>query len=309
MSTIFTFWEPQGAVVPYVGLCMKTWARVLPAEDIVVLNYTNLREYVGNVLDVEMLRRVPLMVQKDAVMVAVLHRHGGGFLDADTLAVRDIAPLLALLDGTEIVMFFLHIGFMAARPRARLLDRWLSLINDRLAALRQPATDFLEIPSDYLGNSLLYAVMDDIIRSAARKPLPIAAVDLGISLAQRLVRVDGRGSRFARLVNGVLWRRRILYFRTRYRDYLTSLERDRYAFMPERLHDRRHPRVLADLADEYRRFWFESSAGVDRALRDDQLLIALHNSWTPDWYKQLSEREVLAHPCLLSRTLRHLLGR
>jgi hypothetical protein len=36
--------------------------------------------------------------------------------------------------------------------------------------------------------------------------------------------------------------------------------------------------------------------------------VGLHNSWTPHWYSSLSEDEVLAHDCLLSRTLREALS-
>jgi hypothetical protein len=305
MSTVFTFWEPADAVVPYVGLCMKTWTRALRPDDIVVLNYANLRDHAGDALDLDRLRRAPLNVQKDAVMVAVLHRQGGLFLDADTLVVRDLAPLLAPLDRTEIVIVGQHLAFMAARPRARLLTRWLAMIQDRLAALPVPGPAVQPIPWDHLGNSLLYAVMDDVIRSDAQKPLPLAAVDRGIDLARRIVR--GRGRLLARLMDGLLWRRRLLYFRTRYREYLTSVARDRHAFMPERLQARRPSGGVADLIDEYRRYWFEASSGDAPALRDGQLLIALHHSWTPAWYRRLSEREVLAHPCRLSRTLRRLL--
>lgn len=37
-------------------------------------------------------------------------------------------------------------------------------------------------------------------------------------------------------------------------------------------------------------------------------LIMLHNSWTPSWYKQLSEKEVLEQDCTLSNILRGLLN-
>lgn len=37
-------------------------------------------------------------------------------------------------------------------------------------------------------------------------------------------------------------------------------------------------------------------------------LIMLHNSWTPSWYKQLSEKEVLEQDCTLSNILREVLS-
>ena len=129
MTTIFAFWEPRGALVPYLALCMKTWERALHAYEIVLLNYENLGRYLEDgALDLETLRRLPLSMQKDAVMVAVLHRHGGLFLDVDTLAVADIAPLLAFLERSEAISFNMHLACIGARPGARLLDLWLGHI-------------------------------------------------------------------------------------------------------------------------------------------------------------------------------------
>ncbi len=52
MTTIFTFWEPRGALVPYLALCMKTWERAFRAHDVVVLDHANLGRHLGeDVLD------------------------------------------------------------------------------------------------------------------------------------------------------------------------------------------------------------------------------------------------------------------
>jgi hypothetical protein len=98
----------------------------------------------------------------------------------------------------------------------------------------------------------------------------------------------------------------MLYFKTIYRRHLTMLDRKAHGFMPELLHYRHE---APDVIEKYRRYWFQSGASLDTALLPNQTLIGLHNSWTPEWYKQLSEAEVLEHSCLLSRTLSHLLGR
>jgi len=307
MTKIFTFWEPRGALVPYLALCMKTWERALHAYDVVVLDYQNLPQYLEDgALDLETLRRLRLSMQKDAVMVAVLHRHGGIFLDADTLAVADIAPLLAFLDHGEAVSFNMHVACIAARPGAHLLDRWLGHIRRRLAAVRQHDGGPPNVPWSYLGNDCLYAAMDDIIDAHEGTPFPLAAAERALGLGRPQIPPDGRRSLRARLLNGMLWRRRLFYFRTIHRKRLTMLERNRFAFMPERLY---RPREAGTDEVRYRRYWFESNAGVDTAVREGQMLIGLHNSYTPDWYKRLSEAEVLAHPCLLSRTLRRLLDR
>ena len=42
---------------------------------------------------ISLLKKFKLMTQKDAVMVAVLEEHGGIFMDADTIVLRDLNPI------------------------------------------------------------------------------------------------------------------------------------------------------------------------------------------------------------------------
>lgn len=56
---------------------------------------------------------------------------------------------------------------------------------------------------------------------------------------------------------------------------------------------------------KYAQFYFEQNYGLEDIQPAD--LLMLHNSWTPGWYKQLSESEVLAKSCTLSNILRELI--
>lgn len=56
---------------------------------------------------------------------------------------------------------------------------------------------------------------------------------------------------------------------------------------------------------KYLRLYFECSCHLKDIDPTDMLM--LHNSWTPQWYKELSEEEVLAHDCTLSNILKELL--
>lgn len=249
-TAVFTFWEPRERLVPYVGLCMKTWRDALSAHDIVVLDRSNLAQHLGgDPFDMAMLQRLPLSMQKDAIMIAVLHRHGGVFLDADTIAVAGIEPLLAGLAQYDLVMFGSHLAVMAARAQAPLLARWQEAIRGRLSALEQRRRPFTAIAWNYLGNDVLTG-FGDVSRA------------------------------------------------------VLSLDRVAHGFMPEHLY---FGDELPDAHQRYQRYWFQSNAGVETALRPGQTLIGLHNSWTPTWYRALNEAAVLSHPCLLSRTLKHLL--
>lgn len=56
---------------------------------------------------------------------------------------------------------------------------------------------------------------------------------------------------------------------------------------------------------KYREFYFEHTYHMTDIRRTD--LLMLHNSWTPDWYKWLTEKGVLNHNCTLSNILRETL--
>ena len=55
---------------------------------------------------------------------------------------------------------------------------------------------------------------------------------------------------------------------------------------------------------KYQMFYFQSNVGVD-SLKPTEMLM-LHNSWTPSWYKELSEEEALSRMCTMSNILREV---
>lgn len=290
---IFCFWEPKGDMPAYLGLCMKTWERNLPGYELVVLDHSNLDRYLPRgTYDTNVLRRLPLAVQKDAVMVAVLAKHGGVFMDVDNIATDDLGPILQNLDTAEVVTFRLHLAFIAARPGAQLLTRWVAVIRERLARLEDGNPG--AIPWDFTGNGPLAQVMTDMV--GASRP--------GRAL-RRLLRPGRAWPGWARRmwlrVGGpISTRSRRLVFPWLYPGDLKMLSRRRYGFLAE-------PGLWGKPAERYRRHWFAKGAGA-AASNPRQRIIALHNSWTPEWYKALSERQVLEHDCRLSQTLRQVLS-
>jgi hypothetical protein len=296
---IFYFWEPPETMPAYLKLCMKTWERSLAGYEIAAVNFANLDRYIRpGTYDLFALKKLPLGVLKDAILAAVLCEHGGVFMDVDTIATGDIAPILAKLGRAEMVLFDIHLGFAAARPGANVLRQWLPKAQRRLIVLSE--ADELAPDCDYVGNAPLAEVMEDM-----------ASASVFGRVYERLRRREERWPAIARAlwdraIEPVWARRKGLFFRTVYRKYLTMLDRKKYGFMAELAH---YGTNGVGHIDDYRRFWFEENIDVDRVFRPKQTVIGLHNSWTPDWYKALSEKEVLENNCLLSKTLRHVLGR
>jgi len=309
---IFTFWEPRGEMIPYLQLCRRTWEKNLPDYEIIVLDYSNIGAFIDEgVYDSSVLRRLSLPMQKDAIMVAVLKKYGGTFMDIDTLVLQDILPIINKLKNTEVVMFDEHLAFLSARAGSHVLTQWLEGIQQKLRRLAKEEYPAAELRWDYIGNSALTGVLEGIVdNSDAPTMIRARAMDKCVQLIRGLNRGQALWDpRFAkglnRISNALSKKRRQLLFGTVYREYLTMLDRRRYGYIAELVH---YKRKFMDHRDKYLRYWFGSNLDVNAVIQRSPMIVGLHNSWTPEWYKGLSEDEVLENNCLLSKTIEHILS-
>jgi hypothetical protein len=291
--SVFTFWEPRGEMSGYLRMCLRTWEQNLPGDSIVVLDYDSLGDHLGaDVYDMSILRRLPLSMQKDALMVAILEQHGGVFMDVDTLVLGDLSPVLRPLERSESVMFGMHCGFLAARPH-------------EFAAHGPPEGG---LPWDYLAGAALEEVLEGMVTSSdIREPMRARVLGRSAHLAARSTPTVPRRGRLGigldRVARGLSKRRLRSVVRSRLAHRLAMLDPGRGGFIPETQHfgSRR-----MTTRQKYERFWFEDDLDPDEVASRGPV-VGLHNSWTPDWYRRLPEDAVLEQDCLLSKTLRRLL--
>lgn len=310
---VFTYWEPPGAVTPYLAMCRETWDRSLGGAEVVTVDLASVERWAGpGALDLDTLARVPKAMQKDAVLVAVLHRQGGLFLDMDTLLTGDLGAMTAGLRRAGMVGFGDHLGAVAARPGTELLGRWLTRVQANLARVASGEVDPAVVRWDYLGNAPLDDTLDalrdrafprrlvrNVGRSGTARPTRSDAAARGEpwTAGGRAPGVRGIALAVGRRVDRAVSRPAMAHHRGRL---------DRRGFIAEiGATDSPVPDPIA----QYRRFWFAETPPVAVAdvLRPGVDAVALHNSWTPDWYQRLGRDQVLANPCLLSRCLAHLL--
>jgi Capsular polysaccharide synthesis protein len=312
-KTIFSFWEPQEGMTPYLELCKKTWERHLPKYNIIFLDYSNIADYIPVYsFDIEAIKQAKFMlpVQKDAIMAAVLREHGGIFMDADTIVLRDISPVVSKLKETEMIMFNTHLAFVAARPGAYILELWLMEIQRKMNDLMDRKQVEQEPSWDFLGNSILADVMDEIIsRAGYLGKFQKYFLDKGILALQagiKNIKINPLGLEpiIDKFCNSLRNKKRVILFHILFPNLLNMLDRLEYGFIPEAnfFNTRR-----ITPAEQYKKFWFENDGDIQDVFLKNQMIIGLHNSWTPQWYKDFSEKEVLENDCLLSRTLKYLL--
>ena len=128
-NTIFTFWEPRSAMPGYLRLCLETWRKHLTSWRIEVLDYERLPDFLPqDEIQAVVCRDMKLFNQADAVRCALLRRHGGVWLDLDTVVIRPDA-LDRFVDGEVSVICNDRGGvygsfFAASKPKSELMERW-----------------------------------------------------------------------------------------------------------------------------------------------------------------------------------------
>jgi hypothetical protein len=124
MEKIFTFWEPRERIPGYLTLCMRTWKKFLPDYEVVMLDYSNLDQWIGKgCYDKSLYTNFSLPKQSDAIRCAALKRWGGVWFDTDTIVTSEKIRNLLCSDA-EFTLLGTHIGFIVARKNATILRYW-----------------------------------------------------------------------------------------------------------------------------------------------------------------------------------------
>lgn len=175
---IFTFWEPYQKLPGYLNLCIKTWKKFLPEYEIKLLDYKNVKKYLGDSLFSSILRKdMPLPIQADAIRVALLKKYGGIWMDADTIILN--GDFLKELENFELAMLgeekskTQNIGFIFASYNSSIINEWFKeIINnihiyDQNMKLAQINSNFKTANKrlttwNFLGNSIIDRLLKNI---------------------------------------------------------------------------------------------------------------------------------------------------
>ena len=160
---VYTFWEPREKIPYYLQLCMETWKKFLPNAEIVLLDYKNIGEYIDIDKDIGsnlLSGRFSLVHIADAIRVALLAKHGGVWVDVDTIILNPNAEKYFLPDEKNRTVFFgtpsrggIRICFINTPPNAPCMNGWLDYIREKIETLT-PST---QITWDFLGNKFIDA--------------------------------------------------------------------------------------------------------------------------------------------------------
>ncbi len=266
-KTIWTFWEPKENLPAYLKLCMKTWQKFLPEYQVIVLDYSNLDNYLGkDFFDPILYQKFSLPKQADAIRCAVLRKYGGIWMDCDTIITSDkIRDILSI--KSSFVLIGTHVAFIKADKNSPILKQWLKNIQKNIARYKL-----------FLSKYNFWAF---ILNPKYRK---------------RYKRVYKKFKRWDYLGNMLL--DRILKHYDSNLTYFQSV--DKTKMLPELC------LTGISSKQNYQKFYFESN-DISKALNGNGGLILLHNSWTPDKYLKMNETTFYKQNNTLASVLKTIL--
>ena len=265
---IFTFWEPRSSIPGYISLCMKTWKVNLPESEIVILDYSNLRTYLDSDTYNEILfKEMSLAKQSDAIRAAVLRKHGGIWLDTDTIIIKPeffdcyCKDSNVVMIGSPKTDGALYGAFIyASKPYTAFIQKWYEELPDRIRKYKKLKNNWL---------------------------------------LRKLHRTDWKkAENWDYCINSII----DPLSKTMNLNELNVLDADALFALPERVVFNQIDTIAA-----YTKFYFSNNTDWKKVFNQSAGILLLHNSWTPEHFRKMTEKEFLKQDVALSNLLRKVL--
>lgn len=271
MKKIFYFWEPRESLPGYLKLCIDTWQKNLPDYELIRLDYKNLYDYIDET-------DVPRFAfdffskahQSDIIRMVVLNKYGGIYLDCDTIVTGPLTVIENKLSEYDMIMYGDSlrsggIGVLMANAETRVIASCEAEMREKIKSA-EPYFRRLEKLKKY---KILAPAVYWYKKYLKKKIFPwtyfVDILDTAVQSA------SGR-ELFTLDINDIC---------------------------PERI------KVTDAVSSpkKYLQFWFSSNYTITDIPVPETGLLALHNSWTPQQYRVMSEIDFLNTPTLLAQYL------
>ncbi|EJA8820402.1 hypothetical protein MUV49_001615 [Campylobacter coli] len=136
-KTIWTFWEPKDKMPGYVKLCIETWKVFFSDYRVVILDYSNLHNFLPkDFYDESLYENFSLPKQANAIRAAVLYLYGGIWLDADTIITSSKIKYF-FENPSNFSIFSSHIGVLKAKKGSIICFNWFQECQKRILNYRK----------------------------------------------------------------------------------------------------------------------------------------------------------------------------
>jgi len=266
-NKIFTFWEPKNSLPAYLKLCLRTWEKFLPEYEVIVLDYSNLFEYIEkDTFSEYFFKNFSFPKQSDAIRCAVLKLHGGIWMDIDTIITSDKINNLIKTDS-DFTTVGEHIAFVKAKKESEILGNWFNNVQKNIASHEEFYKNYNK------------SFLNKFFKSKERKFF----------------------ERWDYLGNFALGR---LYKTENTKKYF-QIDKTKEKILPELVWAEEN-NIKKKCKKIYLDFYFNNDFS-DYILKDNGGIICLHNSWTPLKYKKHKEEEFLKFNNTLSNIFKKIL--
>ena len=264
---VFTFWEPNNSVPGYLSLCMKTWKKYIPSEyKIVILDYSNLRDYLGiKLFNLILCKDMTFAMQTDAIRIAILNKYGGFWMDFDTLILN--SKFIKMFYGSDFIMFRQskpynkhYSGFIYASSNSTILKAYFKAIIYKVRLYKYRLLLYRFFHNKYFAklyeesrhwSYLSTSIIEDLAKNTSEKEFKHIEIDNAYALPD-----------------------------------LTILE--------------------GPSKERYNNFYFSSVNNMP-IIKKSKGVLLLHNSWTPEKYKMMSEDQFLRQNIFLAHLISNAL--
>lgn len=271
---IFTYWvNPPEGLFPYIQLCVQTWFKHIPGLELIVLNHENIQEWIDNDifnLNFNKFTMLSLPIQSDIASLLILKKHGGIFMDADTIVFKDIFVEINALNPEKLFVFGCANTF---------------LIQVAIMICLQSHNRFI-------------SAMADI---ALKRLNEISTVDI-LSYGTPTSKIQ-----WSYFCNEIF---EIVFKNEEVKNYLEILDRTETgnilesSFFTEAADSNERYKHYVEF------YFSSGVFSVKKAVEKIKFgAVSLHNSWTPSGYKKFSPEQVIACPMMLSELIKYSLGK
>ena len=272
LNYIFTFWEPKNKLPGYLRLGLMTWKKYLINYKIILLDYSNLPRYLdSNILSKIKCKHFSLPIQADAIRVAILQKYGGIWMDPDTIITNpSILNIIKKLKRFELAM-----------------------IGDKDNNIVHIGFIYAKKNSKIL-KKWLNGIIEHIKFSKQIIYLKKYYQNNAIINSWENVRI------WNYLGNGII-------------DPLLKKAKGRQFLLVDRIKINAFPELTFQSKKENHTYLytkcFFSQGKAQSIANSSKGLILLHNSWTPEKYKKMSEDEFIKQNIILSNLLKLILNK
>lgn len=170
---IFAFWNYPHGPPPFVKLILETWRRHTHGlcKEPILLRPSNVKTYVPDLPDEY--AKVYSQAQSDLVRYAVLHRHGGIYLDTDVLVAKDLSPIITEIANYDLISYetegqnctqlgTFSSNIMAGRKGSKVHGAIWEAQKNALARLCSNSTKSCQVGWAQLGERVSHKVLHDM---------------------------------------------------------------------------------------------------------------------------------------------------